>query len=324
MRNVLVELGEYAEAESLLRRSLAIRRREVPENHRELPSSLYNLATVLGFQGDDDDKYNKGVTVSPSHINYNVDVGEAESEKAKQNILQFISSESPGIVCLQEYHGKGRTLYEPLMEMKSDLHAGAYYYESYFSPRFQQLTGLVIFSKYKAVNKGKLKFEGSRTFGIYTDLIINDDTTRVFNIHLASIQLMPSDIDFVVNPGQDDNKEFRIHALQIYSKLAEAFDLRERQMTFLLSQIKSSPYPVILAGDFNDTPASFVYDNIAEELDDTFVSKGNGFSITYAGKIPFLRIDYIMKSEAFKTLNYKRHKLDFSDHYPATATLSNN
>jgi len=251
---------------------------------------------------------------------FGLDVDKKTFIENKKITLEFVQTENPDILCLQEFHGKGTTLYEPLQQMKSDLNAVDYYYESYFNPRYNQLTGLVIFSKYEAVNKGKLKFEGSRTFGIYTDLIINKDTVRVYNIHLASIQLMHSDIDFVVNPGKD-NEEFSIHALKIYDKLSDAFQLREHQMDYLLIEIKRCPYPIILSGDFNDTPSSYIYKAITKELQDTFTEKGNGFSITYAGKIPFLRIDYVMKSEDFSTLSYQRHKVDFSDHYPVSVSM---
>ena len=260
-------------------------------------------------------------------ISYNVErfglsVSEEKFRSIRKNVLQFLQKKNPGIICLQEYHGKGKTLYEPLQEIKKELGAISYYYESYFNPRYQQLTGLVIFSKYRAVGMGKLKFEGSRTFGIYTDLIVNGDTVRVYNIHLASIQLIPADIDFVVNPAQD--KDARIHALKIYTKLSEAFQLREQQMLFLIEKIKNSPYPIILAGDFNDTPSSFVYNKITNLLEDTFVEKGTGIGRTYAGELPLLRIDFILKSQLFNTLNYKRHKLHFSDHFPVSAHLVQN
>ena len=257
-------------------------------------------------------------------ISYNVErfglsVSEKKFRNTRKSAIQFLTNEKPGIVCLQEFHGKGETLYKPLQEIKKELGALTYYYESYFNPRYQQLTGLAIFSKYVAVGIGKLKFEGSRTFGIYTDLVIQGDTVRVFNIHLASIQLMPADIDFVVNPGQD--KEARMHALIIYAKLSEAFQLREQQMAFLMDKIKGCPHPIILAGDFNDTPSSFVYNKISNLLTDCFVEKGNGIGRTYAGELPLLRIDFILKSQEFKTLNYKRHKLQYSDHFPVSATL---
>ena len=258
---------------------------------------------------------------------YNVErfglyVSEEKFRETRKEVLQYIKNEAPDIVCLQEYHGKGKTLYEPLQQMKTELGAVSYYYESYFNPRYQQLTGLVIFSKYEAVNKGKLKFEGSRTFGIYTDLLLDGDTVRVYNIHLASIQLVPADIDFVANPGQD--KQARLHALRIYAKLSEAFQLRERQMTSLVDEIGNCPYPIILTGDFNDTPSSFVYHKITEFLEDTFTDKGNGIGQTYAGELPLLRIDFILKSQDFKTLGYKRHKIYFSDHFPVSAVLERN
>jgi len=258
-------------------------------------------------------------------ISYNVErfglsVSEERFRSTRENVLQFLKDENPGIICLQEYHGKGKTLYEPLQEIKKELGAISYYYESYFNPRYQQLTGLVIFSKYRAVGMGKLKFDGSRTFGISTDFIIHGDTVRVYNIHLSSIQLKPADIDFVVNPGQD-KEEMRSHALKIYSKLSEAFKLREQQMLFLVDKIKNSPYPILLAGDFNDTPSSFVYNKVTNLLEDTFVEKGTGIGRTYAGELPLLRIDFIMKSKLFNTQNYRRHKLNFSDHFPVSAYL---
>ncbi|MCF6170332.1 MAG: endonuclease/exonuclease/phosphatase family protein [Bacteroidales bacterium] len=259
-------------------------------------------------------------------ITYNVErfglsVSEEKFKKTRNEVFLFLKGEDPGIVCLQEYHGKGKTLYEPLQEMKTGLGATSYYYESYFNPRYQQLTGLVIFSKYEAVNKGKLKFEGSRTFGIFTDLLIHNDTVRVFNIHLASIQLIPADIDFVVNPGQD-KEEMGLHAMKIYTKLSEAFQLRELQMAFLKDEIKSSPYPVILAGDFNDTPSSFVYRSLTGQIEDCFAEDGRGFGRTYAGQLPLLRIDFIMKSPEFNTLDYRRYNIRLSDHYPVSALLS--
>lgn len=286
---------------------------------------LVSYQTILDnfqFSGGSEKK----AAIEISLLTYNLqrfglDVDKETFTQNKESVVGFIKTENPDIICLQEFHGDGVTLYEPLQKMKTELKAVDYYYESYFNPRFNQLTGLVIFSKYDAVNKGKLKFEGSRTFGIYTDVLIGKDTVRVYNIHLASIQLMPSDIGFVVNPGQDE-EDFNLHALKIYSKLSDAFELREHQMDYLVHEMARCPYPIILAGDFNDIPSSYVYTQISSKLEDTFVEKGQGFSVTYAGRLPFLRIDYVMKSENFKTKNYKRHKIDFSDHYPVSAVLT--
>lgn len=254
--------------------------------------------------------------------NFGFEISDSAAAKMKQNIVSYVVENNPDIICFQEFKSRDRSLYEPLKSLKQELNAESYYFESYFNPRYNEyLTGLAIFSKYEAVNKGKLKFEGSRTFGIYTDLVINEDTVRMYNIHFASIQLMQADIGFVVNPDIQNEENAKLHLLKIYNKLAAAFVLREKQVAFFVNQINGCPYDVILCGDFNDPPSSYTYHEVTDFLEDTFVEKGKGFSWSYAGKIPFLRIDYIMKSAAFKTTSYHLGKIDYSDHFPVTATI---
>jgi endonuclease/exonuclease/phosphatase family metal-dependent hydrolase len=57
-------------------------------------------------------------------------------------------------------------------------------------------------------------------------------------------------------------------------------------------------------------------------LSDSFNSGGSGFGVTYAGQLPFLRIDYVMHDDHFKTEGYRKYKITCSDHYPVAAYLS--
>ncbi len=239
----------------------------------------------------------------------------------RNEIISFLIEQDADIVCLQEYYSSGKRLYEPLKNIRDTLSSKSYYFESYFDPKYNMLSGLVIYSKYKAVNKGKLKFTGTRSFGIYTDVIINNDTVRIFNIHLASIKLLPEDLDFVKHPETKNSEQFKSHTSKIYQKLVQAYELREKQLRFLINEIKSTPYNIILTGDFNDTPSSWVYNMIRDYLSDTYVDKGNGVGHTYAGPLPLLRIDYILANDNFKTMNFERHNFSRSDHYPISAIL---
>ena len=153
-------------------------------------------------------------------------------------------------------------------------------------------------------------------------MIIDYDTVRVFNIHLASIRLQESDIGFVLNPDFNDQKSFTNQSATIYAKLTDAFVLRELQMKNVISDINSCPYPIILCGDFNDTPSSYVYTSLNKHLTDTFIIKGNKLSRTYAGNIPFLRIDYIFTSKHFKVNYFERVKKNYSDHFPLISIIS--
>lgn len=238
----------------------------------------------------------------------------------QSDILTFINNQKADIICLQEYQTTGHQIYETLKQTRDELNTGVYYYESYFNPKYDLLSGMVIFSKFQAIDKGKLKIEDSRTFGIYTDLLIDGDTVRVFNIHLASIKLGKEDLGFVSSPGKETQEQLKIKSLAIYQKLNRAFLLRERQVSLLMKMLATTPYPILLCGDFNDTPSSWIYHQLQAKLNDSFVERGSGISITFAGPIPLLRIDYVLHS-GFNTIQYTRHRIARSDHFPVSATL---
>jgi endonuclease/exonuclease/phosphatase family metal-dependent hydrolase len=262
-------------------------------------------------------------------ISYNVqNFGEQTNNdnnlSVRNDIVSFLEEQEADLVCLQEYYSSGNKLYESIKLIRDTLSLTSYYYESYFDPKYDMLSGMVILSRYKAVNKGKLKFTGTRTFGIYTDVLIDNDTVRIFNIHLASIRLRPEDLDFVVSPDAENSKQFKSHTSKIYQKLIQAYELREKQLINLVDVINSTPYNIILTGDFNDTPSSWVYTRLNDYLTDTYVAKGKGISHTYAGPLPYLRIDYIMISDHFETRQFEKHNFDKSDHYPISAIIKKN
>jgi len=258
-------------------------------------------------------------------LTYNVQQFRASDKFTKliiqNDILNFVRDQEADIICMQEFQSHNKNIYKPLKQLRDTLNTGTYYFESYYNPRFNYLSGLVIFSKLKAVNKGKLKFDGSRTFGIFTDLVKGKDTIRVYNIHLASISLNTSDIEFVVNPEIEDEEEFKNKSLEIYQKLEQAFVLRQKQIAYLTDEMKESPHALIVMGDFNDTPSSYVYSCISEILNDSFTNKGFGLGITYAGRLPFLRIDYIFSSDGFEVMEFEKYNILRSDHYPVSAVL---
>lgn len=82
-----------------------------------------------------------------------------------------------------------------------------------------------------------------------------------------------------------------------------------------MRHVNSSPYKVILAGDFNDTPVSYFYRQVTDKLYDSFTESGNGFGSTYNGIFPLLRIDYIFHGEGLHSYNHTVHSEQLSDHY---------
>ena len=81
-----------------------------------------------------------------------------------------------------------------------------------------------------------------------------------------------------------------------------------------------SPYPIILCGDFNDTPLSYAYHKIKGDLVDSFSYSGKGIGESFV-RIPGLRIDYIMHDKSFKSYNYKKKEEILSDHYAISCDI---
>jgi endonuclease/exonuclease/phosphatase family metal-dependent hydrolase len=100
-----------------------------------------------------------------------------------------------------------------------------------------------------------------------------------------------------------------------------AFTFRARQARTVAAHIRECPYPVIVSGDFNDTPISYTYHILDKQLKDAFSEAGFGISNTYNGFIPLFRIDYVLYSRRFNAISYQCDPIELSDHFPVVAVL---
>jgi endonuclease/exonuclease/phosphatase family metal-dependent hydrolase len=119
--------------------------------------------------------------------------------------------------------------------------------------------------------------------------------------------------------GNQDNKLSEIKNVSM--SLRDGFVNRARQAGVLRAFIDSSPYTVIVTGDFNDTPVSYSYRKIRKGLSDSFLKSGYGAGFTYKGKYPSNRIDYILHDTKLKTASFSVIRVKYSDHYPVKAGL---
>lgn len=240
------------------------------------------------------------------------------SKSTRKAIFDLIEAESPDILCLQEYYsGAGK---------KADF-ADTICSKAGFKFRYIELLnnensglpyGLAIFSKYPIISTYKLEFSNSKVnFCQVCDIRIGKDTIRVMNMHLESIKFGKEDYNFVDEiTNKPKNEKLRQGSLAIVGKMKKAYISRAKQIEHVAEYLKSSRYPVILTGDFNDTPVSYAYRQINNILIDAFAESGNGLGQTYAEKIPLLRIDYIFHSKQLKSNTFQTLKVRYSDHYP--------
>jgi len=249
-------------------------------------------------------------------------------EKTTRNqILKFLKEEDPDILCLQEFYhtDKQHPDYEfkTLDTLISILSAKNYHVHYTTNLRETDHWGVITFSKYPILNKGVVPFAiKDDNICTYTDINKNGRTLRVFNAHLASIKLDKHDYKAMQEVNKNEYSEDFGKELAVLSKIKYGFIRRSGQADSIRSIINETPYPVILCGDFNDTPSSYAYRTIKGALNDAFVSSGSGLGRTYIGEFPSFRIDYIFYDPELKATNFTTHSEKLSDHHPISVNLA--
>ncbi len=259
-----------------------------------------------------------GIKILSYNVGHFFGDGTQKVNKNSDAIVSFLMEQKPDIICLQETRLRKKSIFnlpETIKKIESINH--------YQYARSSNTYGMVTMTRYPIVNMKEIRFENSRNMAIYTDVIIDNDTVRIFNVHLQSYQIDPEKYSIIESPGITEEKDFE-EVKEMGVKFKQAFEQRAGQVREIKKRIDESPYSVILCGDFNDTPTSFSYKNLGENLQDAFVKSGKGIGRTYVGKLPSFRIDYIFYSTGFSSYNFETLDFNSSDHLPVVCDLVKN
>ncbi|WP_374165655.1 endonuclease/exonuclease/phosphatase family protein [Arcticibacter sp. MXS-1] len=235
-------------------------------------------------------------------------------------MLDIIRREQPDILCIQEYYSKKRgenNIKKAIQEILGSKHY--YLYEDFENP--WEVQGMAFFSKLPIKNHGVINFPNTvrGNEAVFADFEFNGKKFRVYNIHLQSIRFQPEDYEYIRNvKGINTNVE---SSRRIGGRLKRAFIKRSEQALLVKAHVRECKLPYVIAGDFNDTPASFAVNTLCRGNNNSFREKGSGFGITYNGDFPNFQIDYILSSRDFEVKSYLTIKKKLSDHYPLVSDL---
>ena len=254
-------------------------------------------------------------------ISYNVNLFHLYSwskEPPTHNaVYKFLQSESPDIVCLQEFYVDNKRFSES--DARNLLDYSAHF--GYIVKQQNSGYGMVTYSRYPIVDTGELKFQNSANACIFTDILMDDDTLRVYNVHLQSFRLKERNLNFLFSPDYRKESQAMDEIKDISFRFRDAVQKRAQQVDKVINHMLNSPYPVLVCGDFNESPISYNYRRMTKSLNDAFVEAGVGVGHTYKGLFPSFRIDYILYNSAFQAAGYSSPKIYHSDHFPVVATL---
>lgn len=238
-----------------------------------------------------------------------------DSLRAMDNhVAYFEERDLADIVCFQEY-----ALDIPNVERLDSL----------FNARHTKLykrdvveSGEVVlrtYSRFPIVGSGSISGEGRGT-SLWVDVIVGkNDTIRVFNNHLHSMNISSEDSSDI-EQGTILSDSDRMQS--IVDRIAKNSSIRAEYVDTLRTIIDNSPYRNVICGDFNDTPMSYVYGELKRGHLDAFEESGSGYGYTFRPMYGTLRIDYILHSKRLETEDYFADEQNsLSDHLPITARL---
>lgn len=236
---------------------------------------------------------------------------------AAEGIFNFIDREEPDVICFQEFYAKDSSrLSEQQIRNRLQKCKNAHIYYTLNKKVSSSHFGIATFSVFPIVGTGEIRFPKTFNLCIYTDLKVGLDTIRVYNNHLQSIKFLKEDYGLLDTLKLKYNEKQMLGIRRMGLQVRNAFQTRARQVDDVAEHIVKSPHPVIVCGDFNDSPVSYTYQTMRNNLKDAFIESGNGIGYTYRGKFPSYRIDYILYNPLLRSYEYQSPKLDLSDHYP--------
>ena len=258
----------------------------------------------------------KGAIKVVSYNTYGLGWGQKDSVIHSQ-MMDYLRNSDADLFCAQEssYNPRHKKVVE-------DAVAHWQYRDSVFFAKGGN--SLTLFSNYPILDRHVIHSSSPGHVCVAYNVKIESDTVVVVNCHFVSNAINPDDkavYQKIVTISDNDSTSEDI--MRLGRKVNDAGMRRAEQVDSLVLYLKQQgDKPIIVCGDFNETPLSYVHTRLCRMLNDAYTASGNGPGISYHLNKMYFRLDNILCSShwrAFGARVDRRQKM--SDHYPIEAWL---
>lgn len=252
-------------------------------------------------------------------LTYNITNGKdmRDSVYSGNRTWEYILHSGADIVCLQETSG---------LVPSPDLHISAELVDSlekaypYRAMESSNVVGLL--SKYPFTMAGKTDLSASGYIHALYDVDLDGMTLHILNVHLTSFMLTHEEREIVSDMKSVDGMKESLKELKdgnIRQKLDASFRARALDAVQIREWIDGVKGPLIVVGDFNDVPQSWVYREVkGEDLKDAYNETSFVSIPTFNDHYFYFHIDQLLyrPTDGLRALESSRGNLKSSDHYP--------
>ena len=229
------------------------------------------------------------------------------------SIAAFIARFNPDVICFQEFQPHSTQMHRRFDSLLGDYRVAMM---DAVSPP------IAIYSRFRIAASDRVAYMDAdsvpRGRGMWADLLVGSDTVRVFNVHLNGTSLNNVDVDYIVNYRYMSDTARNSKFYDIVRRLNANTVARSYHVDELVAAMNATPRAKIVCGDFNDTPMSYAYHMLANDMKDAFCECGRGYSYTFRKFFEMLRIDFALFDERhFDVVSYEvPDTVCWSDHLP--------
>ena len=253
-------------------------------------------------------------------VSYNVANFLSPDQKTNryEDIVEWLNGQGASIVALQEAQFSDS---QTLTQLRNDLSRINYSIFVNAIPEQKDSStgaGYALLSTWPIVRHGVADSDASNVNAIWADVKMGRDTLRIFNVHLQSTGITDEERHETLSMRIIDDRAAGEKLSLVAAKMGDNYRHRASEAESVAAAVEASPHPVILCGDFNDTPVSYTYRTMrGRRLDDAYLSCGRGVEHTFRGLFDLFRIDYIFpEGDHFDIKEYASYDLELSDHKP--------